>query len=406
MNVLIVCPFFPHDTIRPYAGIFIANQARTLQKLGIQVKVVTFVPWIPWVVAIFKKNWKEFAKIPSRYLWRNIEVIVLRYPVLPRNRGLDIAMLVMEKLLHRVVIMLRPNLIHAHFAYPTGLAAARCAAQFNVPIVLTLHGSDIHTVPNLSKKYKVGVVEALKKATKVLAVSDFIRKLAFQLYERPIIVHRIGIDLSLFTPSRSSKPACFDVPQELVNVKGPVVMYIGNLLKEKGVLDLLTAFRNIANLGAHLVYIGSGPLFREIATMATQFGLNNRVWLLGAQPMERIPQLISYADVLAIPSYKEALSQAAVEALACEVPVVATNVGGIPEVVKHNETGLLITPGDVAALSEALRWMLLHKDKAKRFAMAGRHLVEKEYNLELNTRSLVEVYHDALSASCGNRNAR
>lgn len=398
MKVLVVCPFFPYDPIRPYSGIFVGEQVQMLRQLGVEAHVVTFVPWTPWPVSALKPKWKELAQIPSRYSWRDIEVIVHRYPVLPRNRALDIAARVMERLLYQDVVASEPDLIHAHFAYPTGFAAVRCARRLSIPVVLTVHGSDVHTVPNLAKRYRADVMEALKGATRVLAVSEFMKAEVLKLCaDSAVIVHRIGIDLLRFKV-RDSKT-------KLAGVDGPVVLYVGNLVKDKGVMDLLNAFRGVEDLGAHLIYVGSGPMARDLALRTAELGLSGRVWLLGAQPPDKIPHLLSGADVLALPSYREGLGMICVEALACGVPVIATNTGGIPEVIRHNETGLLVPPGDVEALAKALRWVLLNEAEAIKLALAGRCLVEQRYNLKANTQSLIEVYRDVLSAARSNRDA-
>lgn len=392
MNVLIVSPFFPHEDLRPYSGIFIGEQAHMLHQLGIKVSVVTFVPWTPWPVSGLKARWKEFAQIPSEYSWKGLKVKVFRYPVLPQNRILDIAARAMGRVLYQYVTALKPDLIHVHFAYPTGFAATRCGQRLGIPVILTVHGSDVHTVPNLNRRYKADVIKTLNEATCVLAVSEYMKTEVLKLCrDSNVAVHRLGVNLSRFK-IRSSKT-------ELANMKGPVVLYVGNLLKDKGVIDLLEAFRGVIDLGAHLVYVGSGPLARDLASRSLDLGLSGRVWLLGPQPPDKIPQLLSAADVLVLPSYREGLGLVCVEALACGVPVIATNVGGIPEVIKDGETGLLVSPGDVQALEKALRWVLLNKVKATELALAGRRLVERDYNLEANTLSLIEVYRNALQTA-------
>ncbi len=396
MDVLVVTPFFPHDKARPYAGLFVGEQVHMLQRIEIQVHVVTFVPWTPWPVPALKRKWKQFSQIPRAYSWRGISVEVYRYPVLPRNLSQGTASWAMGRILRRQCARSKPDLIHAHFAYPTGLAAVRSGRRLGVPVVLTVHGSDIHTLPHLARRYKRGAVEALSGATQVLAVSGFMKAAVLQLCPTAnVMVHRIGIDLSRFSMEERASVGSTTTP-ELNDIGGPIILYVGNLLEEKGVIDLLEAFQMVKDLGAHLIYVGDGPLAEGLALRADGLGLGGRVRLLGARPPESIPELLSTADILVLPSHREGLPMVCVEALACGIPVVATNTGGIPEVVRHMETGLLVPPGDIGALAAALRWVLVNGAAVHKLAQAGRRLVEQKYDLEANTRQLREIYQDVL----------
>ncbi|MBC7293550.1 MAG: glycosyltransferase, partial [Thermoleophilia bacterium] len=156
MEVLIVTPFFPYEPGRPYAGIFVGDQVLSLRQLGTRPRVVTFVPWTPWPTPIARERWRVFSRIPRQYSWKDIAVEARRYPVLPHNMGLGIASWAMERVLFQHCVRSQPDLIHAHFAYPTGLAAVRAGARHGVPVVLTVHGSDIHKLPSLSRRCKKG----------------------------------------------------------------------------------------------------------------------------------------------------------------------------------------------------------------------------------------------------------
>lgn len=390
MNVLIVTPFFPSKNT-PFAANFVAEQARVMHGLGVKVSVVTFMPYAPWPLPLLKSKWKRFALVPESYLWGGIPVTVFRHLTLPRNLTLDLSAKMMERILLSYVAKNRPDLLHVHFAYPTGLAAIRCGRQLAVPTILTVHGSDLHTVPEIAAKYRFGVTEALLYANKVLAVSDYMKLAALNLGSRQdILVHRIGINQRLFFP-RNRIEARAAVP-ELSRIHGPVVLFVGNLLQAKGVLDLLEAFRDVKETGAHLVFVGDGPLAQVIARKSLFYGFQDQVHLLGARFNEEVPILLSASDIFVLPSHKEALGISCVEALACERPVIASDVGGIPEIIKNNHTGLLVKPGDPTALAVALRRLLSDSIFARGLARAGRHLVEQQYDLEKNTRILQQIY--------------
>lgn len=390
LKVLIVAPFFPSEAM-PYAGNFIAEQARALLEIGANLEVVTFVPSTPWPLPLISSKWRNFACVPAHYEWANIPVKVYRCPTLPRNLSLDLSSILMERVLLRRAKDFQPNMIHVHFAYPTGCAAVRCGKQMGIPSFLTVHGSDVHSLPQLCDKYRKGVIEAIQETNLVLAVSDSLRDAAAMLSKRQDIkVHRIGIDLLRFAPT--DRAAARSAVAEISLLPGQVVLFVGNLLQTKGVLDLLSAMSEIKDVGTHLVYVGAGPLAAEIVRQARVLELQDRVHLLGPRPNSEVPMLINAADVVVLPSYKEGLPISLVEALACEKPVIASSVGGIPEVIVHNRTGLLVPPANSKALARDLRRLLADAFLSRALARAGRSMVEAQYDLKRNTRELMDLY--------------
>lgn len=381
----------------PYAGIFIGEQVSTLLRLGVNIRVIQFVPATPWPLPLLKRKWRAFSKIPKYYQWQGAEVLSLRYLAVPRNAGLHLAVGQMEKALQKYIYFSgsRPDLIHVHFAYPTGLAAVRCGAKLGVPTIVTVHGSDLHTIPEIKRKYYLGIAEALRKADQVLAISESMKFKATEICQAASVdVHRIGINLTNFKP-RDPNSARIKLP-ELKGIRGPIVLYVGNLLLTKGVLDLVKAVHNIKSQTVHIVFLGDGPAAGEILSKSTALGLQNQVHLLGACPHHRVPYFINAADVFVLPSYKEGLGITCLEALACECPVVASNVGGIPEIIKHEDTGLLVSPGDYQSLSIALEQLLVKRTFAKLMAKRGRQLVERYYDIEKNTRDLLSTYQRSI----------
>jgi glycosyltransferase involved in cell wall biosynthesis len=135
-----------------------------------------------------------------------------------------------------------------------------------------------------------------------------------------------------------------------------VVLFVGNLIKEKGLGELVAAFKQLKErvAQAQLVLIGSGPFRAAAEQSAAAFGIGDAVMFLGAQPLTTIAQWMNAASVLCLPSYMEGVPNVVLEALACETPVVATNVGGIPELDKGNGMLKLVSPQDSQALAQAL----------------------------------------------------
>lgn len=392
LDVLIVAPFFPSVTT-PYAGIFISEQAHALINTGVNVNVVRFVPATPWPLPLFKQKWKDYCSIPQHYQWNDLKVSSLRYIAIPRNTRLEWTVFQMESKLEQYIsrTKCKPDIIHAHFAYPSGLAAVRCGAKYGIPTLVTVHGSDIHSIPKIKQRYHNEIVEMLQKADQILAVSDYIKRKALSMCPSAnIMLHRIGIDLTKFKPYINNA-----VRKELFNFddyEGSLVVYIGNLLASKGVLDLLKAISEIKYKPVHLAFIGDGPMVSKILSESKKLGLQSCVHVLGSCSHEKVPHYLSAADIFVLPSYREGLPTICVEALACECPVIASNVGGIPELIKNAITGLLVQPGDHKYLSEALTRIIVEPSYGKKMARNGRLLVEKDYDIVKNARDLISIY--------------
>jgi glycosyltransferase involved in cell wall biosynthesis len=185
-----------------------------------------------------------------------------------------------------------------------------------------------------------------------------------------------GIDTTRFQANRTS-------------LDGPVVA-VARLSPEKDVETLLRAIALAARgrLTFHLEVAGDGPCMPILRRLTTELGLNDRVQLLGQ--VREIPRLLARAGIFVLPSRTEGVSLTLLEAMASGLPVVTTRVGGNPEVVEEGVTGLLVSPGDPAALAEALLQLESSPEKRLRFGMAGRARVEEHFEI----RRMVAKYQD------------
>jgi glycosyltransferase involved in cell wall biosynthesis len=250
------------------------------------------------------------------------------------------------------------------WAYPDGFAAVLAARMLGVPSVIKLHGSDINIVAKQPGPRWL-TAWALPRATRVVAVS---RPLADEVIALGVPADRVeivmnGVDRALFTPrDRAAARAELGLPA------GPLAVYIGNLKPEKGVLDLVRAWHSVPE--GMLLIVGDGPL-RDEMTRA----LDERVRLIPRQPLERVPRYLAAADVVVLASHSEGTPNVILEALACGRRVVATNVGGIPDLIDDDELGTLVPPHDsqalAAAISAALRRPYDQQAIAKRGARGG-----------------------------------
>jgi glycosyltransferase involved in cell wall biosynthesis len=211
---------------------------------------------------------------------------------------------------------------------------------------------------------------------------------------KPVTVVPYGVDLEVFKP----RP-------RLPGEEGVVIGAVARLSPEKGLRYLVDAFARIArnDQRVRLVLAGDGPDRRRLERMVERERLDERVRFLGEVPHERVPEVLAGIDVFAMPSTAEGFGVAALEAAAMEVPVVATNVHGIPDVVADGETGLLVRPRDAGALAGALGRLVEDEALRRRLGQAGRAFVQAHYSWAENAAQMEELYRAALGGALRNQ---
>lgn len=246
----------------------------------------------------------------------------------------------------------RYDLLLASWGYPDAVGTARLARTLGLPYVVKVHGSDLN-VQAEQPLHRPQIAAALRGARAVIAVSDALAGKARALGVAPGRVHLLynGVDGERFRPGdRAAARRALEIAGD-----DPLVLYVGNLKPAKGCVDLLEAFPVVLahHPRARLAFVGSGAAGATIARRAQQLGIAERVLLAGARPHEQLPLWMQAADLLSLPSHNEGVPNVVLEAMACGLPVVATRVGGIPEVLPE-QAGLLVPAHDHDALGHAL----------------------------------------------------
>jgi glycosyltransferase involved in cell wall biosynthesis len=248
----------------------------------------------------------------------------------------------------------RVDVVLGSWAYPDGFAAVMMAEMLGVPAVIKLHGSDMNVVARWPGPRR-WLKWALPRAERVVAVSA---ALADEAHALGVARDRIdvvpnGIDRSAFRPrDRAEARQALGLP-----ANGSMVLYVGHVTEEKGAFDLVRAFISAGPRleNARLVVVGDGTGLAACRELAREHG--QLISFVGAQPHAKIASWLAACDVLALPSWNEGMPNVVLEALASGRRVVATRVGGIPEVVT-DQLGILVPPRDVPALSRALETAL------------------------------------------------
>jgi teichuronic acid biosynthesis glycosyltransferase TuaC len=358
MQVATVTTFFPNAADR-HRTVFVENLVRAMRR-RCQVDVISPVPFAPPIRAF--PDWYRQSQIPRHETIDGIDVEHPRFLVMPKVElasGLTYALGILPAL-RRLCEGSREIVLHAHCAYPDGVGVAIAARRLKVPYAITAHGSDINVYAQ-RKTLRWQMRWALEGASAIIVVSQDLRaKVSAMLgpaaATAPLFhIPCAGFDPTVFFPR--DRPT---LRQELgLPTDGRLVVFVGQLVPIKAVETLIEAWRLLqaeGRLGAHdrLILIGEGRCRADLTQQATAGGLGDRVTFAGALPQPTVARWIGAANLLCLPSRNEGTPNVIVEALASGVPVVASRVGGIPELITHERNGLLVPPGDAAALARAL----------------------------------------------------
>jgi glycosyltransferase involved in cell wall biosynthesis len=287
------------------------------------------------------------------------------------------------------------QLIHAHFAWLSGAAAIIISRLLDLPFTVTVHAFDIFSHKNDLLRL------VCKEANHVIAISENNKQQIEALEICPankISVIHCGVDLEEIKK----------LPQIKVehDINAPLrLLSVGSLVCKKGHTYLVDACKLLLNRGQNFEcsIIGSGPDEAELRRKIESYGLQNRVKLLGALSHPEITQIYGQYDVFALASIiapngdRDGIPVVLMEAGAFCLPLVSTNVSGIPELVHHGKTGLLVPPGDPAALADAINTLAVDTALRKHLGQNACTLVEAEYNSEINTLRLKSLFHETIS---------
>ncbi len=272
----------------------------------------------------------------------------------------------------------KPDLVHLHFPCVSAFYHLHTAAAHPASFLVTLRGA----LPGTSIGSDTLQRLTLRSADWVTGVSAAVlaraRELAPEITSRSSVIHN-AVDVSAFIP-------------EPLPSHPPRLIYLGRLYPEKGVDLVLTAFGTLVERfpDARLVIAGDGPLRTELEQLAFDLRVANSVDFVGWVTPEKVPALLNSATVVVMPSRSEGLPQVALEAGLMARPVVATRVGGLPEVVVHEQTGLLVEPEDAKALAEAIALLLDHPAMAAQMGQAARRRAAAVFNWD----RYVDAYDD------------
>ncbi len=344
LKVTVVTPIFPIPA-QPYRGHSEYEIVLALSKRA-DVSVICPFPRYPkWFQPHFDYRAPDLSFSPPGVSTRYFE-----YPALPGlTRGIN--GFVCAKYLEAYFRERRPDVACNFWLYPEGYATVTVARKLGIPAVVGSIGSDLNRFADPASRWLTRL--AMKRAAFVVTKSEHLRQRAIHM----------GISASKVRTIRNGcNPRVFNLgdrtvarAQLAVDGKAELVLFVGRLDTAKGIEELLEAFASLASRrpNLRLAFVGDGPGGDHLRSKGRHLGLENRIILNGPCSSREVARWLTAANVLALPSYNEGYPNVVIEALSCGRPVIATNVGGILELV-NEESGILIPPRDSRALAAAI----------------------------------------------------
>ncbi|MEH7441676.1 N-acetyl-alpha-D-glucosaminyl L-malate synthase BshA [Bacillus sp. JJ1122] len=290
-----------------------------------------------------------------------------------------------------VAVMENLDVLHVHYAIPHAVCAilARQMSGRDLKIVTTLHGTDITVLgydPSLTDAIRFGI----EKSDYVTAVSNSLISQTHELIKPKktieCVYNFIDTRVNKRTDSSELRKEYGILPHE------KVVIHVSNFRPVKRVQDVIQAFAGIAeHLPAKLLLVGDGPEMKTVCNLAGELGIRDKILLLGKQ--ERVEELYSLSDLMLLLSEKESFGLVALEAMACGVPCIGTNVGGIPEVIVNGETGYICELGDIKTITEKAVEILSNEVIHRRFSANSMERAEKRFSAEQIVSEYENIYY-------------
>lgn len=396
-RLVVFSTLFPHPG-QPNAGVFIRERMFRVARV-LPLVVVAPVPWFPLqsLIRLWRPHFRPAA--PRYEVQDGIEVWHPRFFSIPGLfKSLDGIFMAWGSwaTLRRLKQQFQFNLIDAHFAYPDGYAATLLGRWLDVPVTITLRGTEIRHANDA--RLRRHLVRALHQAARVFSVSDSLKRHAQSLGipAEKIQVVGNGVDTEkFFAVDKQAARAKLNLAADV-----PVLISVGGLVERKGfhrVIDCLPGLLARYPTLQYLIVGGAsaeGDMRAELAAQVARLGLNAQVKFLGALPSGELRVPLSAADVFVLATRNEGWANVFLEAMACGLPVITTDVGGNREVVCRKELGAIVPFGDQAALSAALDQAL-----AQTWARSDIIRYAEENGWAQRVGALVEAFRGVLATS-------
>lgn len=380
----------------PIAGAFVREQVGVLAK-HCDVKVIAPVSYAPPLLRNFKQKWKLFSMIPQHEWIDGIEVFRPRVPMLPRNLSLGIDgfsyFLGVLSEVKRLSKSFSFDIIHAHSLIPDGFGAALIAGIVKKPLVVTIHGRELHGSFKKSRLIEKEIAFSIKRASAVVTVSSvFLKRLMTRFPELPTAKTSViynGFDTSTFErrTKEVGRPSC-----------DFTLLTVANLLKLKGHEYVLRALAFVIKEHPEIVYqiIGTGPEKERLKGFCKSLGIENNVFFLGEKSRNEVADYMANCDAFIMTSTDEGFGVVYLEAMSQGKPIIGSLGQGISDIIEDGMHGFLVDPTDVGAIASTITSLIEDAKLRESVGQRGMFLVWSKYTWTQNAEKYMELYEHVL----------
>jgi L-malate glycosyltransferase len=294
------------------------------------------------------------------------------------------------------------DLLHVHYAIPHSISAILARESLKpkrfLPVITTLHGTDI-TLVGADRSYLPITRYGIQQSDGVTAISKFLKQATIETFD----FDEIEVIPNFICPKQYQRNRDLPLRRELAPNSEQLLVHVSNFRPVKRPIDCVEILAHVRakDANARLVMVGDGPEYSAVHHRARQLGVLDETVFVGKQA--RIADYLAVADVFLLPSEQESFGLAALEAQACEVPVIASRVGGVPEVVNEGESGFLSDVGDTEKMSADVLKFLNDEELRRCFGKRGRELAISRYSSDLIIPQYLAFYEKVLAENTKKR---
>ena len=351
MKVISICHMFPNRAW-PNKGIFVKERLKALSRM-INNTIVAPIPYFPFLS--LARKYKGLDYIPLLEDYDTLSVYHPRYFMIPKYfKCMDgqLYYCALHPFISQMIKNYNFEILDFHWVYPDAFAGLKWAREFGKKIVVTIRGNESICYLEKSLRKRM-VINTLKSVDHIIAVSNDMKEKVVQEYgveRKKVTVIPNGID-----PKKFFRTNKLDAQKQCgLELGSKYILALSRLSPEKGLDSLIKAFLGVSRQDTTLLIVGDGPLKSKLEEMVKDLGISKKVLFFGAVPHDETVKWYNAADVFCLPSLWEGCPNVVIESLASGTPVVASNVGGIPDLIPNDSYGILVPAGDPVSLARAL----------------------------------------------------
>ena len=406
-NLLVLTTWFPPSRELAYTSSFIYDSVLNISKCFNKVYVISLIPKIPsilrrkpWLRKILGLNNRWHAQLDSKefgkdYKEGNLYVFYIgTFPLSSKGLGIKPIDWVIPKICKTIDKLEKIDIVHSHFLYPSGYIGMQLKKKFNIPLVVTGHGSNV--IPLLCRNRKSinrKMILVLNHADAILTVGKGLRDVLINEYN--ISKSKVFIVPNPLNPEKFYRMGKIEARKELnISPDKKLLLSVGSLSEFKGFSYLIKGgellYKHFKDF--KIVIIGSGPKYRELNRLIRRLKLENVVHILPTMSQEELRVWFNAADLFILPSLTEGLGMVQLEAMACGTPVVATKNGGSETIITDDKVGILVEPGDSESLYKGIL-EALNKSWDEEYIVAHSKKFSPENFIKKSTEIYLRLIH-------------